>query len=92
MASFTIPDYVLERLTLRAQAEGKTVEDAANEALRWGLIELQRERPVEGLRDYRCEFDIATSDEEAIQIAVDAVHEVRAEDAKRRIDSGEPGA
>jgi hypothetical protein len=37
MESFTIPDYLLERLTQCAQAESKTVEEVANEALRWGL-------------------------------------------------------
>jgi hypothetical protein len=61
----------------RAEAEGKTVDEAANEAVRLGLSESGWQKLVTRGRTYSREMAEATTDDEAIQIAVDAVHEHR---------------
>jgi len=51
--------------------------------VRLGLSEARWQRVVQPGRDYGREIMGAVSDEEAIQIAVDAVHESRAEQRGR---------
>jgi len=77
--TITLADDLFEEVRQRAEAEGKTLDEAANEALRLGLSEARWQRLVKRGRNYSREMAEATSDEEAIQIAVDAVHEHRAE-------------
>jgi hypothetical protein len=77
--TITLADDVFEQIKQRAEAEGKTVEEAANEAVRLGLSEDRWQKLVKRGRNYSCEMAEATTDEEAIQIAVDAVHETRAD-------------
>ena len=77
--TITLADDVYEQVKERAEAEGKTVEEAANEAVRLGLTEERWQRLVKRGRHYSREMAEAATDEEAIQIAVDAVHESRAE-------------
>jgi hypothetical protein len=74
--SVTLADDVRQQLEARIEAEGGTLDDAADELMREGLSKWQRRV---GPRDYAKEMAAAQSDEEAIQIAVDAVHEDRAE-------------
>jgi hypothetical protein len=74
--SVTLADDVRKQLEARVEAEGGSLDDAANELLREGLTKWQRRV---GTRDYAKEMREAQSDDEAIQIAVDAVHQDRAE-------------
>lgn len=82
--TITLADDVYEQVKLRADAEGKTLEETANEAVRLGLHEDRWQRLVKRGRNYSREMAEAATDEEAIQIAVDAVHESRAEQRSRR--------
>jgi hypothetical protein len=74
-----LADDVLEAVKRRAEAEGKTLDQATNDVVRLGLSEARWQGVVKRGRDYGREMMRAVSDEEAIQIAVDAVHESRAE-------------
>jgi hypothetical protein len=76
----TLADDVRERLAQRAAAEGITLDQAANDLMRESLNKWQRRI---GPRDYVREMADAQSDEEAIEIANDAVHEHRAEQRGR---------
>ena len=78
--SVTLADDVREKLEARVEAEGGNLDDAANELMREGLSKWQRRV---GPRDYAREMAEAQSDEEAIQIADDAVQEHRAEQRGR---------
>ena len=78
-----LDDDVLEAVKQRAEAEGKTLDQATNDVVRLGLSEARWQRVVQRGRDYGRENMGAVSDEEAIQIAVDAVHESRAEQRGR---------
>ena len=73
----TLADDVFEQVKQRAEAEGVSLDEAANEALRLGLSESRWQKLVTRGRTYRREIADAKTDEEAIQIAVDAVHEDR---------------
>ena len=75
--TITLADDVYEQVLQRAEAEGKTVEEAANDAVRLGLSEDRWQRLVKRGRNYSREMAEAATDEGAIQIAVDAVHESR---------------
>jgi hypothetical protein len=79
----TLADDVQEQLALRAEVEGRDLDELANEAMRLGLGEAKWQRLVKRGRNYSREMAEATTDEEAIQIAVDAVHEHRAEQRDR---------
>jgi len=70
-------DDVFEQVKKRAEAEGVTVEEAANEAVRLGLSEDRWQKLVKRGRNYSREMAEAATDDDAIQIAVDAVHEGR---------------
>ena len=74
-----LDDDVLEAVKQRAAAEGKTLDQATNDVVRLGLSEARCQRVVKRGRNYGREMVGAVSDEEAIQIAVDAVRESRAE-------------
>ena len=80
--TITLADDVREQLEQRLEAEGGTLDELANEALRTGLEAGTKWRRLVGPRDYKREMAEAQTDEEAIQIAVDAVHESRAERAR----------
>lgn len=82
--TITLADDVFEEVKRRAEAEGKTVEEAANDAVRVGLDEHRWQRLVTRGRNYSREMAEAVSDEDAIQIAVDAVHESRADQRSGR--------
>jgi len=73
----TLADDLFEQVKQRAEAEGKTVDEAANEAVRLGLSESRWQKLVTRGRTYSREMAEAATDDEAIQIAVDAVHEHR---------------
>ena len=75
--TITLADDVFEQVNQRAEAEGKSVEEAANEAVRLGLAESKWQKLVQRGRSYSREMADAKNDDEAIQIAVDAVHEQR---------------
>jgi hypothetical protein len=75
--TITLADDVFEQVKQRAEAEGKTVEEAANDAVRLGLGEARWQRLVTRGRTYSREMADAATDDDAIQIAVDAVHEHR---------------
>lgn len=75
--TITLADDVFEQVKQRAEAEGKTVEEAANDAMRVGLSESRWQRLMDRGRSYSREMADASTDDEAIQIAVDAVHELR---------------
>jgi len=75
--TITLADDVFEQVKQRAEAEGKTLEEAANEAVRLGLNESRWQKLVKRGRTYSREMAEAKTDDEAIQIAVDAVHEYR---------------
>ena len=75
----TLADDVRKELEARIEAEGGNLEDLANEAIRVGLEQSTKWRRRVGPRDYVQEMAEAQSDEEAIEIANDAVHEHRAE-------------
>ena len=72
-----LDDDVIEVVKQRAAAEGKTLDQATNDVVRLGLSEARWQRVVKRERDYGREMRGAVSDEDAIQIAVDAVHESR---------------
>jgi len=73
----TLADDAFEQVKLRAEAEGISVEEAANEVARLGLNESRWKKLVKRGRTYSREMADARDDDEAIQIAVDAVHEQR---------------
>lgn len=73
----TLGDDVFEQLMQRAEAEGKTVDEAANEAVRLGLSESRWQKVVRRGQTYSRQMAEAKTDDEAIQIAVAAVHEHR---------------
>jgi hypothetical protein len=77
--TITLADDVFEQVKVRAEAEGKSLDEAANEVVRLGLSESRWQRLMDRGRNYSREMAEAASDEDAIQIAVDAVHESRAE-------------
>jgi hypothetical protein len=77
-----LDDDVLEAVKQRAAAEGKTLDQATNDVIRLGLT-APWQRVVKRERDYGREMGGTVADEEAIQIAVDAVHESRAEPRRR---------
>jgi hypothetical protein len=58
-------------------AEGKTVEETANEAVRLGLSEDRWQKLVKRGRTYSRDMAEAPTEDDAVQIAVDAVHEHR---------------
>ena len=78
-----LDDDVPEAVKQRAEAEGKTIDQATNDIVRLGLSEARWQGVVKRGRDYGREMMGAVSDEEAVQIAVDAVHESRAEQRGR---------
>jgi hypothetical protein len=73
----TLADDVFEQVKQRAEAEGVSLDEAANKALRLGLSESRWQTLVTRGRTYSREMADAKTDGEAIQIAVDAVHEDR---------------
>ena len=75
--TITLADDVFEQVKQRAEAEGVTVEEAANEAVRLGLSEDRWKKLVKRGRTYSREMAEAATDDDALQIAVDAVHEHR---------------
>ena len=75
--TITLADDVFEQVKQRAEAQGVTVEEAANEAVRLGLSEDRWQRLVKRGRTYSREMAEAATDDDALQIAVDAVHEDR---------------
>ena len=75
--TITLADDVFEQVKQRAEAEGVTVEEAANEAVRLGLSEHRWQTLMKRGRNYSREMAEAATDDEALQIAVDAVHEGR---------------
>ena len=75
--AITLADDVFEQVKQRAEAEGVSLDEAANEALRLGLSESRWQTLVTRGRTYSREMADAKTDDEAIQIAVDAVHEDR---------------
>ena len=80
--SVTLADDVRKQLEARVEAEGGDLEDLANEAMRVGLAEANQvkwQNLVKRGRSYSRDRREAPSDEDAIQIAVDAVHESRAD-------------
>ena len=60
------------------------MEEAANDAVRRGLSEDRWQKLVKRGRKYSREMADAKNDDEATQIAVDAVHEWRAEQRSGR--------
>ena len=60
------------------------MEEAANDAVRRGLSEDRWQKLVKRGRNYSREMADAKNDDEATQIAVDAVHEWRAEQRSGR--------
>jgi hypothetical protein len=75
--TITLDDDVFEQVKQRAEAEGKTVEETANEAVRLGLSEDRWQKLVKRGRTYSPDMAEAPTDDDAVQIAVDAVHEHR---------------
>ena len=75
--TITLADDVYEQVLQRAEAEGKSVEEAANEVVRMGLSEDRWQKLVKRSRNNSREMAEAATDEDAIQIAVDAVHDQR---------------
>ena len=75
--TITLDDDVFEQVKQRAEAEGKTVEETANEAVRLGLSEERWQKLVKRGRTYSRDMAEARTDDDAVQIAVDAVHEHR---------------
>ena len=82
--TITLADDVFEQVKQRAESEGKTVEEAANEAVRLGLSESRWQNLVKRGRNYSREMADAKTDDAATDIAVDAVHEWRAEQRNAR--------
>ena len=60
-------DDVYEQVLQRAEAEGKTLEEAANDAVRLGLSEDRWQKLVKRGRNYSREMAEAATDEDAIQ-------------------------
>lgn len=81
--TITLADDLFQQIRQRAEAEGKTVDEAANDVMRFGLSEDRWRKLLGRGRAYSREMVDAPSDDEAVQIAVDAVHESRAE--QRRV-------
>ena len=77
------PD-VMELVKQRAEAEGVSLDEAANEAVRLALSESRWQNLVKRGRNYSREMADAKTDDEATDIAVDAVHEWRAEQRNAR--------
>jgi hypothetical protein len=77
--TITLADDVFEQVRERAETEGVSLEEAANEVVRIGLGEARWQQLLSRGRNYSREMTEAATDDEAIQIAVDAVHEFRAE-------------
>jgi hypothetical protein len=75
--TITLADDVFEQVKQRAEADGVSVEEAANEAVRVGLSEARWQKLVKRGRTYSRKMAEAATDDEAIQIAVDAVDEHR---------------
>lgn len=75
--TITLDDDVFEQVKQRAEAEGKTVQETANEAVRLGLSEDRWQKLVKRGRTYSRDMAEAPTDDDAVQIAVDAVHEHR---------------
>jgi hypothetical protein len=75
--TITLADDVFEQVKQRAEADGVSVEEAANEAVRMGLSEARWQKLVKRGRTYSRKMAEAATDDEAIQIAVDAVDEHR---------------
>jgi hypothetical protein len=73
--TITLADDVFEQVKQRAEAEGVTVEEVANAAVRLGLSEDRWQKLMKRGRNYSREMAEAATDDDAIQIAVDAVHE-----------------
>ena len=82
--TITLADDVFEQDKQRAEAEGKSVEEAANEAVRLGLSESRWQKLVKRGRNYSREMADAKTDDEAVEIASDAVHEWRADQRNAR--------
>ena len=82
--TITLADDVFEQVKQRAEADGMAVEEAVNEAVRVGLGESRWRKIVTRGRGCSRAMAEALSDEEAIQIAVDAVHESRADQRSGR--------
>ena len=82
--TITLADDVFEQVKQRAESEGKTVEEAANEAVRLGLSKSRWQNLVKRGRNYSREMADAKTDDAATDIAVDAVHEWRAEQRNAR--------
>jgi hypothetical protein len=70
------PD-ILELVKRRAEAEGVSLDEAANQVVRLGLSESTWQNLAKRGRSYSRAMAEARTDDEAIQIAVDAVHEDR---------------
>jgi hypothetical protein len=68
---------VFEKVKERAEAGGVSLDEAANEAVRLGLGEDRWQKLVKRGRTSSSKMANAKTDDEAIQIAVDAVHEQR---------------
>jgi hypothetical protein len=75
--TIAVTDDVFEQIKERTEAEGKTVEEAANDAVRLGLSEERWQKLAKRGRNYSREMAEAATGEEAIQIAVEAVHDTR---------------
>jgi hypothetical protein len=82
--TITLADDVFEQVKQRAEAEGVSLDEAANEAVRLGLSESRWQKLVKRGRNYSHEMAEATTDDEALEIASDAVHEWRAEQRSSR--------
>src|SRR5687768_8368758 len=61
--------YATRRVKQRAEAEGVTVEEAANEAVRLGLSEDRWQKLMKRGRNYSREMAEAATDDDALQIA-----------------------
>ena len=72
----TLAEDVRQKLEARVEAEGGSLDDAANDLLREGLTNWQRRVSA---RDYVREIAEAQSEDEAMAIVNDAVHELRNE-------------
>ena len=81
--NIALADEALEAVRRRAAAEGRPEDEIASEAVLIGLNEARWQQLVKRGRNYSREMAAAATDEEAIQIAVDAVHEHRAEQRDR---------
>ena len=75
---------ILDLVRRRAEAEGVSLDEAANEAVRLGLSEARWQRLVKRGRTYNREMAEAKTDDAAVEIAVEAVHEWRADQRSGR--------